>query len=316
MKSRATPRFWAAYRELPRDIREAAQKAYRLFRDDPNQSPVQEGPRPRTDLLGACYRRIPGRRATGEGRSHVVLDRWSCRLRSHSQEALTSTAQRSRLTGGRSSLFTCGRPVQPLVGPSSSLTLGFRRLWSDCLRRACHCARWPVRFLTLKRREDRIESIPVLGCDGRTMFSDFFHDRIPASGHDDGSISSSGVQMIGGTSPARRHASSILPRIAALARCRRFQVSRKSTPLMAAIARCAASIRACGGSAPLRTRDRTNAPALGPAVNIGMPRSASIRRAAIVASPRLASATTAAEAKRSNRSRVAHHSRVTCWCAA
>jgi len=33
--SRATPRFWAAYHELPLDIRNAAQKAYRLFRDNP-----------------------------------------------------------------------------------------------------------------------------------------------------------------------------------------------------------------------------------------------------------------------------------------
>ncbi len=41
MNSRATPRFWAAYRELPRDIREAAQKAYRLFRDDPNHPSLQ-----------------------------------------------------------------------------------------------------------------------------------------------------------------------------------------------------------------------------------------------------------------------------------
>ena len=32
MSSRATPRFWAAYRELPAEIRELAQKAYRLFR--------------------------------------------------------------------------------------------------------------------------------------------------------------------------------------------------------------------------------------------------------------------------------------------
>jgi hypothetical protein len=34
VKSRATPRFWAAYRELPPEIREAARKAYRLFRDN------------------------------------------------------------------------------------------------------------------------------------------------------------------------------------------------------------------------------------------------------------------------------------------
>ncbi len=41
MKSRATPRFWAAYRELPRDIQKAAQNAYRLFRNDPNHPSLQ-----------------------------------------------------------------------------------------------------------------------------------------------------------------------------------------------------------------------------------------------------------------------------------
>jgi len=35
VKSRATPRFWAAYRELPSEVRDAAQKAYRLFRENP-----------------------------------------------------------------------------------------------------------------------------------------------------------------------------------------------------------------------------------------------------------------------------------------
>ena len=34
MRSRATPRFWAAYRDLPADIKEPARKAYRLFRED------------------------------------------------------------------------------------------------------------------------------------------------------------------------------------------------------------------------------------------------------------------------------------------
>ena len=34
MKSRATPRFWAAYGGLRPEIREAARKAYRLFRED------------------------------------------------------------------------------------------------------------------------------------------------------------------------------------------------------------------------------------------------------------------------------------------
>ena len=34
MRSRATPRFWAAYRELPPETRELARKAYRLFGDN------------------------------------------------------------------------------------------------------------------------------------------------------------------------------------------------------------------------------------------------------------------------------------------
>ena len=32
MKSRATPRFWTAYRELPPEIQGAAREAYQLFR--------------------------------------------------------------------------------------------------------------------------------------------------------------------------------------------------------------------------------------------------------------------------------------------
>ena len=36
MKSRATAGFWAAYNELPSEVRNAAQKAYRLFRDNPS----------------------------------------------------------------------------------------------------------------------------------------------------------------------------------------------------------------------------------------------------------------------------------------
>ncbi len=35
MKARATPRFWAAYRELPPEIRDVARKAYGLFRENP-----------------------------------------------------------------------------------------------------------------------------------------------------------------------------------------------------------------------------------------------------------------------------------------
>ncbi len=41
MKSRATPRFWTAYRELPPDLQDAARKAYRLFRDNPRHPSLQ-----------------------------------------------------------------------------------------------------------------------------------------------------------------------------------------------------------------------------------------------------------------------------------
>ena len=41
MKSRATAGFWAAYNELPSEVRNAAQKAYRLFRDNPKHPGLQ-----------------------------------------------------------------------------------------------------------------------------------------------------------------------------------------------------------------------------------------------------------------------------------
>ncbi len=41
MKSRATPRFWAAYRELPERMQERAREAYKAFRDDPRHPSLQ-----------------------------------------------------------------------------------------------------------------------------------------------------------------------------------------------------------------------------------------------------------------------------------
>jgi hypothetical protein len=35
VKSRATSRFWAAFRGLPADVQEQARRAYRLFRENP-----------------------------------------------------------------------------------------------------------------------------------------------------------------------------------------------------------------------------------------------------------------------------------------
>jgi len=39
--SRTTPRFWAAYRELPENTREIARKAYRLFQENPQHPSLQ-----------------------------------------------------------------------------------------------------------------------------------------------------------------------------------------------------------------------------------------------------------------------------------
>jgi hypothetical protein len=41
VNSRGTPRFWAAYRELPEPVRVAARKAYQLFRQNPSHPSLQ-----------------------------------------------------------------------------------------------------------------------------------------------------------------------------------------------------------------------------------------------------------------------------------
>jgi hypothetical protein len=41
VNSRGTPRFWATYRELPETVREAARKAYQLFRENPSHPSLQ-----------------------------------------------------------------------------------------------------------------------------------------------------------------------------------------------------------------------------------------------------------------------------------
>ena len=41
MRSRTTPRFWSAYRELPPEIKELARKAYGLFHANPRHPSLQ-----------------------------------------------------------------------------------------------------------------------------------------------------------------------------------------------------------------------------------------------------------------------------------
>lgn len=41
MKSRATPRFWSAYRALPPAVQEQARRAYLLFKENPSHPGLQ-----------------------------------------------------------------------------------------------------------------------------------------------------------------------------------------------------------------------------------------------------------------------------------
>jgi hypothetical protein len=41
MRSRGTPRFWAAYGRLPEEVRERAKNAYARFRDAPSHPSLQ-----------------------------------------------------------------------------------------------------------------------------------------------------------------------------------------------------------------------------------------------------------------------------------
>ena len=41
MKSRATPRFWSAYRALPSAVQEHARRAYLLFKENPSHPSLQ-----------------------------------------------------------------------------------------------------------------------------------------------------------------------------------------------------------------------------------------------------------------------------------
>jgi len=64
VKSRATPRFWAAYRDLPPEIKEAARKAYQLFRENAHHPSLQFKKVHQRDLIYSA-RVTPGYRALG-----------------------------------------------------------------------------------------------------------------------------------------------------------------------------------------------------------------------------------------------------------
>jgi hypothetical protein len=77
VKSRATPRFWTAYRELPADVKTAAQQAYRLFRDNPQHPSLHFKKGHKREPIYSV-RVTPGisrTRTSRAGRGHVVLDR-------------------------------------------------------------------------------------------------------------------------------------------------------------------------------------------------------------------------------------------------
>ena len=99
----------------------------------------------------------------------------------------------------------------------------------------------------LQGAHDGFDVIVVALGKGFANGANFLDDWI--WGHCHSSISSSGVQITGGDSPAERHVRSIGPRVAALAMCVQFQVRRKSIPWTAATAMCSASTAAAVGTA-------------------------------------------------------------------
>lgn len=103
-------------------------------------------------------------------------------------------------------------------------------------------------------------------------------------------MSSLGVQITGGLYLARRHACSIRERIAALAMCRKFHVTRKSAPLVSEMAMCAASSAAWRGIAPVSTSARARASESGDASSSEIALSASSRERAASESPARAAA--------------------------
>lgn len=149
-------------------------------------------------------------------------------------------ANRLRMSHGATA-STPRRRLHSPAGPSDRSGHSFLHACCKQFRRK-RDSRRVVRRL-LQRGENRPNVVAVFPGNCSAMFAHFLDDRITA-GHCFGSISSSGVQMIGGTIPAARTTSSILPRMLAFARCRRFQVTRYSMPCTAAIPTCAASIPA------------------------------------------------------------------------
>jgi hypothetical protein len=117
------------------------------------------------------------------------------------------------------------RRLQRLVGPTRRSQPPPCRSLPYALRRERHQRRRLGWVLALQRRHYSCHVVAVFTGNRCPMLPHLFHDGISAS-HGVGSISSSGVQITGGTNPATRTASSILPRKTAFARCRRFQVNR------------------------------------------------------------------------------------------
>jgi hypothetical protein len=78
-------------------------------------------------------------------------------------------------------------------------------------------------FLLLDVLEDGVQIVIEAGGVGVANSTNLLHDGVV---HGFGSISSSGVQMIGAFNPLAAQTDSIIGRIVALARCRQFHVSR------------------------------------------------------------------------------------------
>ena len=145
---------------------------------------------------------------------------------------------------------------------------------------------------------------------------EFVNDRIGAFHLGDLGGSCSGVHITGGSKPWRRQMASIVPRIAALAMCLQFHVSKYLIPCAAEMAMWNASTAARVGSPPPRINASAISIASSETLSSGIPSSAVSLRSDALGSPTAASLSTRLDTNRENLLRRRHQSCVTRWRAA
>lgn len=156
--------------------------------------------------------------------SRICLDA-SARAR-HALRRSSLSAQRQRSPAAASDLDYRGRLVQRMLGSQLSRQSGCA-LGRNCFPGSVRDDLAATLRLTSARRLDDFLEV-VVGCfrNGLASRADFVNDRIGGLHGACSFTNSRGVQITGGSKPARRQIASIRPRIVAFAICVQFQLTR------------------------------------------------------------------------------------------